>query len=75
MKKVIITNYYMKNINESIMVSTHFFVFFQKKEGGHFPKMDIYKCPKPKTDRQTQIRVFLRFLIIMNIYNILKLLV
>ena len=53
----------MKNGNESIMVSTRFFTFFQKKEGSHFHEMDIYKCPKPKTDRQTQIRVFLRFLI------------
>ena len=51
-KKLASQNNSSENENKSIMVTTHFFVFFSYINK-HYWKMDIYKCPNPKNFDQT----------------------
>ena len=59
LKNITITNFLRKNENESIMVTTRFFHFFEFRFIFHFPKMDIYKCPFSIFQIQTENSVFL----------------
>jgi hypothetical protein len=49
-----LTNFLRKNVNESIMLTTRFFHFFEFRLPIHFAKMDIYKCPNRVFKSQTQ---------------------
>ena len=68
-KKLASQNNSSENGNESISVTTHFFVFFSYING-HYWKMDIYKCPFPQKLFQTQKLVFFTYFIVFFTYFI-----